>query len=117
MTLSVHVCYCWCHLQVLGAMLSLRQRLAAQHAVQDYTQIVLAGSCIGTAAAATTFLQQLEPVVAQYAREEYAEMCAAAAKAARAAGRWDGDIDPWDVDFLKDSLVGYRDVYLDSGRG
>jgi Zn-dependent oligopeptidase len=91
-------------------VLNLRQQLAAEHGAASYADLILSGSCLGSATSAGQLLSQLRPVLSQYAAAELAELCQLAARRGRAAGRWmeaaDG-LDPWDLAYASRDVVGW----------
>jgi Zn-dependent oligopeptidase len=74
--------------QVLAVILNLRQQLAAEYGAGSYADVILSGSCLGSASSAHQLLSQLQPVLSQHAAAELAELHQLAARRARAAGRW-----------------------------
>ncbi|KAF6258096.1 hypothetical protein COO60DRAFT_1150096 [Scenedesmus sp. NREL 46B-D3] len=94
--------------QVLAVLLNLRQQLAAQHGAPSYVDLILSGSCVGTARSASHLLTQLQPVLSQHAAAELAELRQLAARRARAAGRWmdaAAELNPWDLAYATQDVV------------
>lgn len=86
----------------------LRRQLAAEHAESSFTELVLSGSCLGSAGVAASLMRQLQPVLQQHAAAEFQELQQLAARKARAAGRWDAaarEVDPWDIAHATRELV------------
>lgn len=99
--------------QVLGCVLNLRQRLAAEQAAvgEGYAQLVLSGSCLGDAQAGAQLVQQLLPFAREHARAEWQQLQQLAARQARADGRrvvaagGGAAVEPWDVSYTSLRLV------------
>lgn len=101
--------------QVLGFVLNLRQRLAAEQAAagEGYAQLVLSGSCLGGAQAGVQLVQQLLPFAREHARAEWQQLQQLAARQARADGRrgvrapgvGGAAVEPWDVAYTSLRLV------------
>jgi len=93
---------------------SLRQQLAVEHGYNSYAHLVLAGSCLGTPRVAARLLQQLQPVLQEYAAVELEQLqavttrraaAAAAAAAARSTADAAGLLGPWDLAYTSTNLV------------
>jgi Zn-dependent oligopeptidase len=95
-------------LQVLAVILNLRQQLATEHAAASYADLILSGSCLGSASSAASLLTQLQPVLSQHAAAELAQVSQLAVRRARAAGRWvdaAAGLDTWDLAYIAQDVV------------
>jgi hypothetical protein len=97
--------------EVLSCISNLRQQLAVEHGYNSYAHLVLAGSCLGTPRVAARLLQQLQPVLQEYAAAELEQLQAvstrraAAAAAARSTADAAGLLGPWDLAYTSTNLV------------